>query len=125
MHDAQDAPATQAGPSAIVRRANGAATRRTVLCSGGREQFMAASAPPSFVHLHAHSSYSLSEGAIKADKLAALARDAGMPAVDRKSTRLNSSHANISYAVFCLKRKRKSTRLKSSHANSTYAVLCF
>ena len=42
---------------------------------------MAASAPPSFVHLHVHSSYSLSEGAIKADKLAALARDTGMPAV--------------------------------------------
>src|SRR3712207_8093807 len=30
---------------------------------------------------------------------------------DRKSTRLNSSHANISYAVFCLKKK---------HKNSTY-----
>src|SRR3712207_7094083 len=28
-------------------------------------------------------------------------------AVDRKSTRLNSSHANISYAVFCLKKKNK------------------
>src|SRR3712207_8247250 len=27
------------------------------------------------------------------------------PALDRKSTRLNSSHANISYAVFCLKKK--------------------
>src|SRR3712207_7376249 len=27
--------------------------------------------------------------------------------VDRKSTRLNSSHANISYAVFCLKKKTK------------------
>src|SRR3712207_7500802 len=27
-------------------------------------------------------------------------------AADRKSTRLNSSHANISYAVFCLKKKR-------------------
>src|SRR3712207_7901329 len=27
---------------------------------------------------------------------------------DRKSTRLNSSHANISYAVFCLKKKRTS-----------------
>src|SRR3712207_8635325 len=27
---------------------------------------------------------------------------------DRKSTRLNSSHANISYAVFCLKKKSKS-----------------
>src|SRR3712207_7710081 len=38
---------------------------------------------------------------------------------DRKSTRLNSSHANISYAVFCLKKNkdRKITRLNSSHAN--------
>ena len=35
----------------------------------------------SFIHLRVHSSYSLSEGAIKADKIAALARDAGMPAV--------------------------------------------
>src|SRR3712207_8302080 len=30
---------------------------------------------------------------------------------DRKSTRLNSSHANISYAVFCLKKKKKSQRV--------------
>src|SRR3712207_7774631 len=29
------------------------------------------------------------------------------PLADRKSTRLNSSHANISYAVFCLKKKKK------------------
>src|SRR3712207_8008666 len=29
---------------------------------------------------------------------------------DRKSTRLNSSHANISYAVFCLKKKRNTKR---------------
>src|SRR3712207_7631478 len=33
------------------------------------------------------------------------AGDAG-PCPDRKSTRLNSSHANISYAVFCLKKKK-------------------
>src|SRR3712207_7420997 len=31
--------------------------------------------------------------------------------VDRKSTRLNSSHANISYAVFCLKKKKKHTKI--------------
>src|SRR3712207_7377484 len=31
----------------------------------------------------------------------------GLLAEDRKSTRLNSSHANISYAVFCLKKKKK------------------
>src|SRR3712207_7139322 len=35
---------------------------------------------------------------------------------DRKSTRLNSSHANISYAVFCLKKK---TKLKQSLAHIT------
>src|SRR3712207_9581077 len=40
-------------------------------------------------------------------EIAALAHSVGAVAVceDRKSTRLNSSHANISYAVFCLKKK--------------------
>src|SRR5947209_10817949 len=33
----------------------------------------------------------------------------GLDTLDRKSTRLNSSHANISYAVFCLKKKKKKT----------------
>src|SRR2546427_2392807 len=32
---------------------------------------------------------------------------------DRKSTRLNSSHSQISYAVFCLKKKKKKTNIKS------------
>src|SRR5689334_23501923 len=32
-----------------------------------------------------------------------------VPAVDRKSTRLNSSHSSISYAVFCLKKKIKNS----------------
>src|SRR3712207_7106111 len=50
-------------------------------------------------------------------------RDADVDALaavelDRKSTRLNSSHANISYAVFCLKKKQTSvtsiSRLQSS-----------
>src|SRR3712207_7949562 len=34
---------------------------------------------------------------------------AGVVSIDRKSTRLNSSHANISYAVFCLKKKKNNT----------------
>src|SRR3712207_8400870 len=51
-----------------------------------------------------------------ADKLYVLAREDGTVGLgiykqwkflDRKSTRLNSSHANISYAVFCLKKKKK------------------
>src|SRR3712207_7439934 len=35
-----------------------------------------------------------------------LASQIGSGLTDRKSTRLNSSHANISYAVFCLKKKK-------------------
>src|SRR3712207_8443915 len=35
-----------------------------------------------------------------------LAKMENLGAEDRKSTRLNSSHANISYAVFCLKKKK-------------------
>src|SRR3712207_6979269 len=34
----------------------------------------------------------------------------GLAFEDRKSTRLNSSHANISYAVFCLKKKNRQSR---------------
>src|SRR3712207_8780821 len=37
-------------------------------------------------------------------------------ALDRKSTRLNSSHANISYAVFCLKKKNISIGLRARTA---------
>src|SRR5438128_9777372 len=33
---------------------------------------------------------------------------------DRKSTRLNSSHGSISYAVFCLKKKKKKTKKKKN-----------
>src|SRR3712207_7323976 len=41
------------------------------------------------------------------DGEAAARRAHARPGPDRKSTRLNSSHANISYAVFCLKKKKK------------------
>src|SRR5258707_7879780 len=37
---------------------------------------------------------------------------------DRKSTRLNSSHANISYAVFCLKKKKKNNVKQSCPCRS-------
>src|SRR3712207_8830691 len=43
--------------------------------------------------------------------LAASAASALLGGGDRKSTRLNSSHANISYAVFCLKKKITHTRI--------------
>src|SRR3712207_7945069 len=38
--------------------------------------------------------------------------------VDRKSTRLNSSHANISYAVFCLKKKKIHLSLTPLHSST-------
>src|SRR3712207_8725387 len=70
------------------------------------------------LHLHraeggltANVSILLVQAELLADQLAERVRDLAMPgdgrlpAVDRKSTRLNSSHANISYAVFCLKKK--------------------
>src|SRR3712207_8861954 len=52
------------------------------------------------------------ETAISAGRasVASVAVDAARAAIgdlDRKSTRLNSSHANISYAVFCLKKKKQ------------------
>src|SRR3712207_7890170 len=43
--------------------------------------------------------------AVDLDPQGNLTMSQGMNPEDRKSTRLNSSHANISYAVFCLKKK--------------------
>src|SRR3712207_7458290 len=42
------------------------------------------------------------------------------PREDRKSTRLNSSHANISYAVFCLKKKKTTSNIYYSTTTSFY-----
>src|SRR5438034_1972087 len=41
------------------------------------------------------------------DMLRAVSKNGGVVQVDRKSTRLNSSHTVISYAVFCLKKKKQ------------------
>src|SRR5689334_23783916 len=44
----------------------------------------------------------------------------GQPEGDRKSTRLNSSHSSISYAVFCLKKKKQyKITLHHHHLNNT------
>src|SRR3712207_7467734 len=42
---------------------------------------------------------------------------------DRKSTRLNSSHANISYAVFCLKKKKNSNTIRPTSLNYIYIYI--
>src|SRR2546427_3751016 len=39
------------------------------------------------------------------------------PELDRKSTRLNSSHSQISYAVFCLKKKKKTKKAQNTFAD--------
>src|SRR3712207_8349718 len=57
-------------------------------------------------------------------------REVGVPAagrivtaaLDRKSTRLNSSHANISYAVFCLKKKK--TKIHDMYIRSQNKLSC-
>src|SRR3712207_7278370 len=48
-------------------------------------------------------------------------RASGM--ADRKSTRLNSSHANISYAVFCLKKKKNINKILYQNTPSPYNLL--
>src|SRR3989442_3837479 len=50
-----------------------------------------------------------------------LGSQADLPHLDRKSTRLNSSHVRISYAVFCLKKNKEDSRLdiSASHARQT------
>src|SRR3989337_1480163 len=44
-----------------------------------------------------------------------------MPYQDRKSTRLNSSHGSISYAVFCLKKKKNKPKTTSQASATTVA----
>src|SRR3712207_4079850 len=46
----------------------------------------------------------------------------GMASIDRKSTRLSSSHANISYAVFCLKKKHYVLPFSFNHNRRPYAT---
>src|SRR5205085_9627061 len=61
--------------------------------------------------------------AVGAFALAAGSRDAAVIvtlAPDRKSTRLNSSHSQISYAVFCLKKKKKTQKRRNTSRLSNY-----
>src|SRR5690625_6279155 len=49
---------------------------------------------------------------------AAIKRADARVSLDRKSTRLNSSHVAISYAVFCLKKKNNSTLVRASDSTA-------
>src|SRR3712207_8268019 len=63
---------------------------------------------------HGHAALGRQAAHLFPERAAALRIEPGGRLVDRKSTRLNSSHANISYAVFCLKKKNKNTILFST-----------
>src|SRR3712207_7729744 len=64
---------------------------------GGQPHVVTPLAPPARGRHEAHAQGILEEPGT--------GRQDHVPGADRKSTRLNSSHANISYAVFCLKKK--------------------
>src|SRR5690554_1959674 len=66
----------------------------------------ASSAAPGPQIAHKIRSWQLLDLGTRADSLAPDTLSTGFQ-VDRKSTRLNSSHVRISYAVFCLKKKKK------------------
>src|SRR3989442_4484568 len=51
----------------------------------------------------------LPKGLDEDEAIAAIAPEKDVDGLDRKSTRLNSSHVRISYAVFCLKKKKTNT----------------
>src|SRR3712207_8247357 len=76
----------------------------TLFRSGGRVRTRAVEAPPPdpLARPRIHERVTLGVRAL--DALVPCGRGQRL---DRKSTRLNSSHANISYAVFCLKKKKQ------------------
>src|SRR3712207_1315685 len=65
--------------------------------------------PDKVAIVHGDRRYTYRQFEERVNRLSSRLRDAGLQKHDRdrKSTRLNSSHANISYAVFCLKKKQR------------------
>src|SRR5437868_12325300 len=82
-----------------------AGSNRSPIWVGGGKTF--AAKPRDFTQKVNRKMY---RGAIRS-LLSELARTERLLVTDRKSTRLNSSHVSISYAVFCLKKKKVSTRM--------------
>src|SRR3712207_8492057 len=69
------------------------------------------SRPPSSLEPHRERAPRDADGRVGDGEHRAGRRDDPRHGADRKSTRLNSSHANISYAVFCLKKKKKNNKV--------------
>src|SRR2546430_7692007 len=53
----------------------------------------------------------------------ARSREEARRRLDRKSTRLNSSHSQISYAVFCLKKKKEAAHASRDHTDRSVLIL--
>src|SRR5262245_64849645 len=70
---------------------------------------------------HRHRAHLPRRGGGRSRRGAANGRDVGE---DRKSTRLNSSHLGISYAVFCLKKKNTTTTERSEEVISSPRLNC-
>src|SRR2546430_11376869 len=70
---------------------------------------------------------SLSASATRRSRARASVMIRGSPKMgqgDRKSTRLNSSHSQISYAVFCLKKKKNNNQTKTQTIQVSAAAQC-
>src|SRR2546430_8090728 len=75
--------------------------RSNVFCAGGFQHFAGGVA-----HVLDHGTFVFTVGHVNSqDGNSVGVFDVGVELEDRKSTRLNSSHSQISYAVFCLKKK--------------------
>src|SRR2546429_6265709 len=73
---------------------------------------------------HAGTGQNHGDGAHRTNFGAQAMTDAFISVKDRKSTRLNSSHGYISYAVFCLKKKKKNQRtIQHSDPSSVSRIL--
>src|SRR5205807_9983849 len=115
LHDAL--PISQVRADAVVRgRAGVGLVRECAVAVRARRHVMYAG------HCRAHA---FREQVEKQRRMPALARGAAHR--DRKSTRLNSSHLVISYAVFCLKKKKKKNinLLKKKHSINEHVFHIF
>src|SRR5688572_31870338 len=79
-------------------------------------------ARPRLVRRRAHAGHGQNRGRAAVPQVPVVSNPSGLSeAVDRKSTRLNSSHSQISYAVFCLKKKKRKKSYaihETTHANT-------
>src|SRR3712207_8476678 len=86
-------------PYTTLFRSNRGVVEMTAIATSVRPWLLSISCPPD---QRAHCAGMMADASVSAPLDTPTVNDS---AADRKSTRLNSSHANISYAVFCLKKK--------------------